>query len=68
MTSRNYPDNADIHRRKAEGRAALSQRTFGEKIAAVEALRARLAPLKAAREQRSTRAGPDPSKPDVTDA
>ncbi len=66
MTSRNYPVNADIHRRKAEGRAALSQRTFGEKIAAMEALRARLAPLKAARGQRFTRAGPEPSKLDVT--
>ncbi len=56
MTSQGYPDNGEIHRRKAEGRAELANRTFGEKIAAIEALRARLAPMKAAREQNTAHA------------
>jgi len=47
-----YPDVSDILARKAEGRRDISRRTFGEKIAMVEALRERLAPLKRARERR----------------
>ena len=47
-----YPDISDILARKAEGRRAIARRTFGEKIAMVEALRERLAPLKRARERR----------------
>ena len=47
-----YPDISDILARKAEGRREIARRTFGEKIAMVEALRERLAPLKRAREQR----------------
>lgn len=49
---RSYPDNSDILARKAEGRRNSSRRSFGEKIAAMEALRDRLAPLKQRREQR----------------
>jgi hypothetical protein len=47
-----YPDISDILARKTEGRRHLSRLSFGEKIALVEALRERLAPLKRARERR----------------
>src|SRR5215216_6776795 len=47
-----YPDVSDILARKAEGRRNISRRSFGEKIAMIEKLRERLAPLKRAREQR----------------
>jgi hypothetical protein len=47
-----YPDISDILQRKAEGRRDISRRSFGEKIAAMEALRERLAPFKRLREQR----------------
>jgi hypothetical protein len=47
-----YPDVSDILARKAEGRRDRARRSFGEKIAAVEQLRARLAPLKKHRERR----------------
>jgi hypothetical protein len=47
-----YPDISDILARKTEGRRHLSRLSFGQKIALVEALRERLAPLKRAREQR----------------
>jgi hypothetical protein len=47
-----YPDVSDILDRKAQGRVALASRSFVEKIAMVEALRDRLAPLKRAREMR----------------
>jgi hypothetical protein len=47
-----YPDISDILQRKAEGRLDISRRTFGEKIAMMEALRERLAPFKRLREQR----------------
>lgn len=40
-----YPDRPDILARKAEGRRELAALTFGEKIARMEALRDRLAPL-----------------------
>jgi hypothetical protein len=48
----NYPDISDILARKAEARRERSRRSFGEKIAIIEALRERLAPFKHAREQR----------------
>jgi hypothetical protein len=48
----NYSDISDILARKAKGQEAASKRSFAEKIAIVEALNARLAPLKAARERR----------------
>jgi hypothetical protein len=47
-----YPDISDILQRKAEGRRDISRRTFGEKIAMMEALRERLVPFKRLREQR----------------
>jgi hypothetical protein len=47
-----YPDISDILKRKAEGRRDIARRSFGEKIAMMEALRERLAPFKRAREQR----------------
>jgi len=49
---KNYPDISDILQRKAEGRREIARRTFGEKIAMMEALRERVAPFKRAREQR----------------
>lgn len=52
QTATPYPDVSDILARKAEGRRHISRRTFGEKIAMVEALRERLAPFKRARERR----------------
>ena len=51
-----YPDRSDILARKAEGRRELAALTFGEKIARMEALRDRLAPIRAAREARLGRA------------
>jgi len=47
-----YPDISDILARKAEGRKEAAGRSFGEKIAWVEQMRERLAPLKRAREER----------------
>ena len=47
-----YPDISDILQRKAEGRRDIARRTFGQKIAMMEALRERLAPFKRLREQR----------------
>ena len=46
-----YPDISDILQRKAEGRKEIAARTFGQKIAMVEAMRQRLAPLKRLREK-----------------
>lgn len=48
-----YPDISDILARKAEGRRDIAGRSFGEKVAMVERMRERLAPLKRAREQRN---------------
>jgi len=47
-----YPDISDILERKAEARRLRAKRSFGEKIAAMEALRERLKPFKEAREKR----------------
>jgi len=47
-----YPDISDILARKRKGRRQLSRLSFGQKIALVEDLRERLAPLKRARERR----------------
>jgi hypothetical protein len=44
-----YPDISDILARKSDGREAASKKSFAEKIAIVEALNDRLAPLRAAR-------------------
>ena len=45
---------AAVLARKSEGRREISRRSFGEKIAMMEALRERLAPLKRERERRRT--------------
>jgi hypothetical protein len=47
-----FPDISDILARKAEGRREIARRSFGEKIAMMEALRERVEPLKRAREAR----------------
>ena len=47
-----YPDISDVREEKAELRRHRAKRSFGEKIAAMEALRERLKPLKEAREKR----------------
>jgi hypothetical protein len=47
-----YPDVSDILARKKVGRREISRRSFGEKIAMVEAMRERLAPLKRIRQER----------------
>ena len=58
-----YPDVSDVLARKAAGRCEIAHRTFGEKIAMVEAMRERLAPLKKAREERlAAKAGPAPQR------
>ena len=54
-----YPDVSDILKRKAEGRRNIARRSFGEKIAMVEEMRERLAPLKQAREERLRRKQPE---------
>ena len=52
-----YPDVSDILARKAAGRRDNARRSFGEKIVAVEQMRARLAPLKRLREARNSGKG-----------
>ena len=47
-----YPDISDILKAKAERRRDIARRSFGEKIAMMEALRERVAPFKRARERR----------------
>jgi hypothetical protein len=53
-----YPDNAEILARKAEGRRELARASFAEKLAILERLRERVAPIARAREAR--RAGKHP--------
>lgn len=45
-----YPDISDVLARKAQGRKEIAARSFGRKIAMVEAMRQRLEPFKRARE------------------
>jgi len=49
---RQYPDNSEILARKAEGRRQNARATFAEKIAILERLRERVAPIVRAREAR----------------
>ncbi len=51
-STRPYPDIADLLARKAAGRRDVASRSFGEKIEMLEALRARVAPIRKAREAR----------------
>lgn len=46
-----FPDISDILQRKAEGRREAEKPTLGQKIAKIEAMRARLEPFKRAREK-----------------
>jgi hypothetical protein len=50
-----FSDISDILARKAEGRREIARRSFGEKIAMMEALRERLEPFKRAREARKAK-------------
>jgi hypothetical protein len=59
-----YPDISDILKAKTERRRDISRRTFGEKIAMMEALRERLAPFKRAREKRMAEKQAARAKPD----
>ena len=47
-----YPDISDLLEARAARRRDIARRSFGEKIAMMEALRERVAPFKRAREQR----------------
>ena len=63
-----YPDISDIFEAKAARRRDIARRSFGEKIAMMEALRERLAPFKRLREERlaskeAARAASAPSPP-----
>ncbi|HTQ14460.1 MAG TPA: hypothetical protein VMH86_11350 [Rhizomicrobium sp.] len=49
---KDYPDNSGIHARKAAGRRQRAALTFAEKLAALDALRARAAPIVRARKAR----------------
>jgi len=57
-----YPDISDILARKAAGRREASRRSFGEKIAMVEALRERVEPLRRAREAARGKSGSNPTR------
>jgi hypothetical protein len=59
-----YPDISDILARKREGRRELARRSLGEKIAWVETMRERLAPLKRAREARQRAQPTSPGRDD----
>lgn len=53
--AKSYPDISDILQRKAMGRRDLHSRSFAEKLDALDALRARVRPLRAARAVREDR-------------
>ena len=53
-----YPDISDILERKASGRADLHARSFAEKLDALDALRDRAGPLRAAVAARTERDDP----------
>jgi hypothetical protein len=57
-----YPDNSEILARKSEGRRENARATFAQKLAILERLKERVAPIVRAREartasQRAPRAG-----------
>ena len=58
-----YPDISDILVRKAEGRRELAARSFGEKIDILEAMRARVEPIRKAREERRKKREPSAGTP-----
>ena len=47
-----YPDISDILVRKAEGRKSLATLSFGEKLEKLEEMRARVEPIRRARDAR----------------
>jgi hypothetical protein len=47
-----YPDISDILQRKAEGRKERAKLSFGQKIDILQAMRARVEPIRRAREAR----------------
>ncbi|HEY4943454.1 MAG TPA: hypothetical protein VII56_18635 [Rhizomicrobium sp.] len=49
---KDYPDNSEIHARKAEGRRLRAAASFAQKLAALDELRDRVAPIVRAREAR----------------
>ncbi|MEJ0041803.1 MAG: hypothetical protein WDM81_06145 [Rhizomicrobium sp.] len=51
-TRKQYPDNSGIFARKAEGRRERASVSFAEKIAAMDELKERVAPIVRAREAR----------------
>lgn len=54
-----YPDISDILARKAEGMRARARLSFAEKLAALDALRERVAPVIEAREERKKQGKPN---------
>ena len=50
-----YPDNSEIHARKAEGRRQRAALSFADKLDALDALRARAEPIVRARELRKSK-------------
>jgi hypothetical protein len=56
-SNRRYPEISDVLARKAEGRRNLAARSFGEKIEMLEAMRARVAPIRKARDARKSSKG-----------
>jgi len=51
-TRKQYPDNSEIFARKVEGRRERALATFAEKLAAMDDLKERVAPIVRAREAR----------------
>jgi hypothetical protein len=65
---KDYPDNADIFARKAEGRRRRAAASFAEKLAALDELRDRVEPIVRAREARRKRQPtPAPGSPQRRD-
>jgi hypothetical protein len=58
---RSYPDISDILARKAEGRRILAALSFGEKLEVLEQMRARVAPIRKARDARRVRVSLKPA-------
>ncbi len=50
--AKSYPDISDILARKAEGRRESAALSFGQKLDILERMRARVAPIRRAREAR----------------
>lgn len=52
MSGKQYPDNSEILARKAQGRRERARLTFAQKLAVLDALRERVAPITRARQAR----------------